>query len=126
MSGNKKAPPKFYTPYAEWKEELSMWELLKCYEAKEQGLIVRLHSLQDNVQAKRAVSTITAAQLNEANGLQTLITALDIAFQADRNDLEYSNYKRFNSYKRKPKQENQDLFKAKDCHPESIITISSV
>ena len=28
--------------------------------------------------------------------------------------------------KRKPEEENQDLFKAKDCHPESIITISSV
>ena len=28
--------------------------------------------------------------------------------------------------KRKPEEENQDLSKAKDCHPESIITISSV
>ena len=28
--------------------------------------------------------------------------------------------------KRKPEEENQDLFKAKDCHPESIITISSI
>ena len=28
--------------------------------------------------------------------------------------------------KRKPEEENQDLSKAKDCHPESIITISSI
>ena len=55
-SGGKKAPVKFYTPYAEWREEICMWQLLKYAEPKEQGLVVRLQALQDNVQAKQAVS----------------------------------------------------------------------
>ena len=62
---SKKAPPKFYAPYDEWKEEILMWKLLKSYPANEQGLVVRLQSIQDNVQAKRAVSQLTAARLNQ-------------------------------------------------------------
>ena len=109
MASGKKAPPKFYTPYAEWREELCMWELLKCYEKKEQGLIVRLHALQDNVQAKRAVTKLSAAELNGEDGLKKLLDALDLAFKADQHDEEHYNYRKFTSYKRKSTQEMKDF-----------------
>ena len=71
-----------------------MWKLLKAYPANEQGLVVRLQSIQDNVQAKRAVSKLTAAKLNEEDGLDELLKCLDAAFQDEKSDQEYENYKK--------------------------------
>ena len=86
-----------------------MWQLLKFYEKKEQGLIVRLHSLQDNVQAKRAVTKLTATELNGEDGITKLLAALDVAFQADKHDEEYLNYQKFTNFRRKSKQEIKDF-----------------
>ena len=108
MTGKKAPPPKFYTPYAEWRDELLMWKLLKYYDAKEQGLVVRLQALQDNLQAKQAVSKLTATQLNDENGLDKLIECLDDAFKEEKHDEEHHNYQKFTRFRRKPNQTIKD------------------
>ena len=108
MSGKKTPPPKFYTPYAEWRDELLMWKLLKYYDNKEQGLVVCLQALQDNLQAKQAVSRLSATQLNAEDGLDKLLECLDDAFKEEKHDEEHHNYQKFTKFRKKPNQTIKD------------------
>ena len=84
------------------------WKLLKYYDPKEQGLVVRLHSLHENAQAKRAVTHLSATELNADDGLDKLLDALDTAFKAEKHDEEHANYQKFTRFRRKPNQSIKD------------------
>ena len=100
---SKKAPPKFFFPYDEWREEVNMWLLLTSVAKNEQALLVRLSSLEDNASAKRAVSKLKATELHADDGITKLLAALDSAFQADKTDEEWANYQKFMNFHRNNK-----------------------
>ena len=72
MSGRKLAPPIFSKEvnYKVWKNKLEMWKIVCGIPIKEQGIIVLLQSLVDNKKAEKAVSTLTAHDLNGDSGLE--------------------------------------------------------
>ena len=63
-----------------------MWELVTSVEVKEQGIVVLLDSLDGNAKAEKAVSEVTAAELNVENGLNLMLEKLDRVFQEDTID----------------------------------------
>ena len=98
---SKKTPPKFYLPYSEWRDELDMWLALSGTEKKEQALLIRLVSLENNELAKRSVSKLKVGDLNADDGVTKLLAALDCAFKVDQNDEDYANYLQFTNFRRK-------------------------
>ena len=72
-----------------------MWKLLTSVEAKEQGIVVFLDSLDGNAEAEKAVSELTAAELNVENGLNLLLEKLDKVFQEEIIDEAYNVYSSF-------------------------------
>ena len=70
MSGRKLAPPIFSKDvnYKVWKNKLDMWKIVCSIPPKEQGVIVLLQSIADNKKAEKAVSTLTAHDLNRKTG----------------------------------------------------------
>ena len=72
-----------------------MWKLLTSVEAKEQGIVVFLDSLDGNAEAEKAVSELTAAELNVENGLNLLLEKLGKAFQEEIIDEAYNVYSSF-------------------------------
>ena len=58
---SKKTPPKFFTPYSEWKELVLMWQDVTSVPIAEQGILVRLISFDDDKTAARTVSKLTRA-----------------------------------------------------------------
>ena len=72
-----------------------MWKLLTSVEAKEQGIVVFLDSLDGNAEAEKAVSELTAAELNVENGLNLLLEKLGKAFQEEITDEAYNVYSSF-------------------------------
>ena len=85
MASRKTAPHKFKEDiaYKTWKNKLSMWTLVTNVPKKEQAIVVLLEALEGNQKAEKAVSNLTATQLNVDDGLKVLLDKLDIAFQAD-------------------------------------------
>ena len=82
MSGRKQAPPIFSKEvhYQVWKNKLEMWKIVCGIPIKEHRIIVLLQSLVDNKKAEKAVSTLTALDLNGDSGLDILIKKLDSTF----------------------------------------------
>ena len=72
--------------YKTWKNKTEMWKLVTSVEAKEQGIVVLLDSLDGNAKAETAVSKLTAAELNVENGLNLLLEKLDKVFQEETID----------------------------------------
>ena len=97
---SKKTPPKFFTPYKEWKEKLLMWKCLATVALKEQAILVRLTCFEENITAERAVSKLTCTELNTDTGLDKLLEVLDETFAADVNDESYENYVKFTNFTR--------------------------
>ena len=102
MASRKTALPKFKEDiaYKTWKNKLSMWTLVTNVPKKEQAIVVLLEALEGNQKAEKAVSNLTATQLNVDDGLKVLLDKLDIAFQAETTDDAYSAYTEFNNYKK--------------------------
>ena len=61
-------------PYKVWKNKIQMWQLVTLVPKKEQAIIVRLESLDNNVKAEKATDQLTATELNADNGMKTLLT----------------------------------------------------
>ena len=57
-------------------------------------------SLDCNAKAEKAVSELTASELNTNNGMDILIRKLDNVFQSETIDEAYSTYSNFINYKR--------------------------
>ena len=74
MASKKQTPPVFADNmlYNMRKNKIEMWKLVTSVEAKEQGIVVLLDSLDGNAKAEKAVSELTAAELNVENGLNLL------------------------------------------------------
>ena len=66
-------------------------------EVKELGIIVLLDSLDGNAKAEKAVSEVTAAEVNVENGLNLLLEKLDKVFQEHTIDEAYNVYSSFTS-----------------------------
>ena len=77
-----------------------MWTLVTNVPKKEQTIAVLLGAFEGNQKAKKAVSNLTATQLNVDDGLKVLLDKLDIAFQAETTNDAYSAYTEFNNYKK--------------------------
>ena len=66
-----------------------MWKLLTSIQAKEPGIVRLLESIDGNAKTKKAVSELTAAELNVENGLNLLLEKLDKVFQEETIDEAY-------------------------------------
>ena len=110
MSGRKLAPPIFSKDvnYKIWKNKLDMWKLVCSIPPKEQGIIVLLQSIVDNKKAEKAVSTLTAHDLNRETGLNILIEKLDNAFKDEIIEDTYSIYLKFTNLKKQPNMSMND------------------
>ena len=110
MSGRKLAPPIFSKDvnYKVWKNKLDMWKIVCSIPPKEQGIIVLLQSIVDNKKAEKAVSTLTAHDLNRETGLNVLTEKLDNAFKDEIIEDTYSIYLKFTNLKKQPNMSMND------------------
>ena len=97
---HKKTPPKFTTesPYKTYK--VQMWQIVTSVEENQQAIILLLESLEGNPKAEKAVSDLTATDLNTDQGMNLLFEKLDKVFQSETIDETYSTYSAFVSFKR--------------------------
>ena len=85
MASKRRTPPVFAENmlYKTWKNKIEMWKLVTSVEAKEQGIVALLDSLDGNAKAEKTVSEMTAAELNVENGHNLLLEKLDKVFQEE-------------------------------------------
>ena len=90
---SKKTPPKSQEgmTYKTWKNKTDMWKMPK----EQQAIIVLLEPLTGNAKAEKAVSELTATDVNNENGLKLLIEKLDEVFESDKIDEAYLVHSRF-------------------------------
>ena len=90
---SKKTPPKSQEgmTYKTWKNKTDMWKMSK----EQQAIIVLLEALAGNAKAEKAVSELTATDINNENGLKPFIEKLDKVFESDKIDEAYLVYSRF-------------------------------
>ena len=102
MSSLKKNLPKFTTeiPYKTWKNKVQMWQLVTSVEKNQQAIIIFLESLEGNTKAEKAVSDLSATELNTDQGKNLLFEKLDKVFQKETIDEAYSTYWAFISFNR--------------------------
>ena len=100
---SKKSPPKFKdgVSYVSWKNKIEMWALVTSIPKKEQAIVVLLEALDENVKAEKAVSELTASNLNVDTGLKLLLDKLDLTFKAEKVDDACSAYSNFNVFVKK-------------------------
>ena len=96
---NIKSPPVLETEegYAEWKVDLSIWEMFTDLEKKKRGPAVYL-SLQGR--ARDCVRDLPVADIGKENGVKLLTDKLDRAFQGDENARTFQSFKLFYDYRR--------------------------
>ena len=68
-----------------------MWKIPK----EQQAIIVLLEALAGNAKAEKAVSELTATDINNENGLKPFIEKLDKVFESGKIDEAYLVYSRF-------------------------------
>ena len=87
---SKKTPPKSQEGMTNktWKNKTDMWKMPK----EQQAIIVLLELLTGNAKAEKAVSELTATDVNNENGLKLLIEKLDEVFESDKIDEAYLVY----------------------------------
>ena len=97
QSNRKTTPPQFKEsmPYKVWKNKIQMWRLVTSIPKKEQAIIVRLESLDNNVKAEKAIDQLTTTELNADDGMETLLNKLDSVFQSEAVDEAYNVYSMF-------------------------------
>ena len=66
MASKKRTPPVFSENilYKTWKNKIDMWQLVTSVTKKEQTIIILLDLLEGNAKAEKAVSDLTATELN--------------------------------------------------------------
>ena len=94
---SKKTPPKFLKgmSYKTWKNKNDMWKIVTAVPKEQQAIIVLLESLEGNIKAEKAVSELTASDVNDENGMKALIEKLDKVLESDKIDEAYLVYSRF-------------------------------
>ena len=92
---------KYGTSYISWKNKIEMWALVTSIPKKKQAIVVLLEALDENVRAEKAVSKVTASNLNAGTGLKELLDKLDLTFKAEKVDDAYSAYSNFNVFVKK-------------------------
>lgn len=97
---SKKTPPTFFSPYSEWKEKVLMWQMVTSVPVKEQGILVRLVSFENDKAAERTVSRLKKEVLNSDDGLEKLLACLDEAYKTDETDEQYAHFLAFMSFRR--------------------------
>ena len=98
-SGSFKNPPKFRDGelYDSWKNEIAIWQLMTDLVKKKQALAITL-TLEGQAKAKALELDVT--QLNDDEGVKTLLEALDTLYLKDTVDIAYSAYTEFDKYSR--------------------------
>lgn len=96
---NYRVPPAFEEnkSYESWKNEIEMWKRVTELGKKKQALAVAL-SLTGR--ARDTALEITADDLNQDNGMKTLVEALDSVFLKEEKDRAYDAYTDFDNIKR--------------------------
>ena len=67
--------------YKTWRNKIDMWQLVTSVPKKEQAIIILLDSIEGNAKAEKAVSDLTANELNNDEGFNILFTKLDLEIQ---------------------------------------------
>lgn len=98
-TANYKVPPKFdeSRPYKCWKNEIAIWKLVTELDKKKQALAVVL-GLEGR--AKDIAMEIPALDLNNNNGMDTLLAKLDGMFLKEERDRAYDAYSFFDCIKK--------------------------
>ena len=78
--------------YHQWKNEVTMWDLVTDLDKKKRGLALAL-SLQGK--PREVALELDPAKLNADDGVTVLITELDKLFEKDKIDQAYSAYTAF-------------------------------
>ena len=97
MASKKQTSPVFAENmlYKIWENKIDIRKLVTSVEAKEQGIFALLDSLDGNAKTEKAVSELTAAELNVENGLNFLLEKLNKVFQEETKDEAYNVYSSF-------------------------------
>ncbi|XP_029629926.1 uncharacterized protein LOC115207015 [Salmo trutta] len=99
MANNYNVPPRFdeKRSYESWKNELGIWTRVTNLDGKKQALAVVL-SLEGR--ARDTALEISVEDLNNDDGMGTLIRALDSVFLKEEKDRAYEAYSNFDSVSR--------------------------
>ena len=65
---------------------------------EQQAVIVLLELLEGNAKAEKAVSELTAIDMNNENGMKFLIKKIDKVFESEKIDEAYLVYSRFTNF----------------------------
>lgn len=92
MAANYRVPPKFdeTRPYECWKNELDIWRRVTDLDKKKQALAV---VLELEGRARKIAMEIPAEELDDDNGMTTLLAKLDGVFEEE--DWAYDAYSHF-------------------------------
>ena len=63
--------------YKTWTNKIDMWKVATVIPKEQQATIVLLESLEGNAKAEKAVSELTATDVNYENGMNLLIEKFD-------------------------------------------------
>ena len=67
--------------YKTWRNKIDMWQLVTSVPKKEQAIIILLDAIEGNAKAEKAVSDLTANELNNDEGFNILFAKLDLEIQ---------------------------------------------
>ena len=100
MASKKRTPPVFSENmlYKTWRNKIDMWQLDTSVPKKEQAIIILLDSLEGNAKAEKAVSDLTATELNNGEGINTLFTKPNLVLKDETVDEAYITYSNFISF----------------------------
>ena len=77
-----------------------MWQIVTTVEKNQQAIISFLEFLEGNPKAEKAVTDLTATDLNTDQGINLLFEKIDKVLQSEAIDEAYSMYSAFISFKR--------------------------
>lgn len=102
MASKNVSIPKFREnmAYTEWRKKIEKWVLVTKAVKKERGILVSLEGLEGNEKAEKAVSDLTAEELNTDDGLDILLRKLDNIFKSEKADGTYNAYTTFTKFER--------------------------
>lgn len=100
MAVNYKQPPKFDEKgmtYEQWKNEVSIWELVTDIEPKKRALAI---ALTLTGKAKETALEVEVKVLNAEDGVKKLVGKLDTVLKKHDSDADYEAYTAFDSFRR--------------------------
>ena len=87
-----------------------MWKIVTAIPKEQQAIIVLLESFEGNGKAEKAVWELTAADVNNKNGMKLLIEKSDKVFESDKIDETYLVYSRFINFHKSDEMLMTDYF----------------